>query len=89
MLFASTLIPIFAGLITTFGVNTSFIRLLLYPGAFGFTSGTGFNAPISAVQTVLPKDDAPLGLSIVVLHNTLACSVRCHSPRYLYEWTLD
>ncbi|KAE8386728.1 hypothetical protein BDV23DRAFT_175240 [Aspergillus alliaceus] len=61
MLFSSTLIPTFAGLITTFGVNTSFIRLLLYPGAFGFASGISFNAPISAVQTVLPKDDVPLG----------------------------
>ncbi|KAB8234546.1 uncharacterized protein BDW43DRAFT_318836 [Aspergillus alliaceus] len=61
MLFSSTLIPTFAGLITTFGVNTSFIRLLLYPGAFGFASGIGFNAPISAVQTVLPKVDVPLG----------------------------
>ncbi|EFQ96977.1 major facilitator superfamily transporter [Nannizzia gypsea CBS 118893] len=66
MLLSSTLMPIFAGLITTFGVNTSFIRHLLYSGAFGVASGVGFNAPISAVQTVLPKDDVSLGLSIVL-----------------------
>jgi hypothetical protein len=66
MLFSSTLMPVFAGLITTFGVNTSFVRLILYSGAFGFASGIGFNAPISAVQTALPTDDVSLGLSIVL-----------------------
>jgi MFS family permease len=66
MLLSSTLMPVFAGLITTFGVNTSFIRLILYSGVYGFASGIGFNAPISAVQTVLPTDDVPLGLAIVL-----------------------
>ena len=66
MLFSSTLMPVFAGLITTFGVDTSFVRLILFSGASGFASGIGFNAPISAVQTVLPTDDASLGLSIVL-----------------------
>ncbi|KAK2875386.1 hypothetical protein FQN49_001635 [Arthroderma sp. PD_2] len=66
MLLSSTLMPIFAGLITTFGANTSFIQHILYSGAFGVSSGIGFNAPISAVQTVLPKDDVALGLSIVL-----------------------
>lgn len=66
MLVSSVLMPIFAGLITTFGVHTSFIRLVLFSGASGFASGVGFNAPISAVQTVLPTEDASLGLSIVL-----------------------
>ncbi|GIJ89478.1 hypothetical protein Asppvi_008420 [Aspergillus pseudoviridinutans] len=66
MLFSSALMPVFAGLITTFGVNTNFARLILYSGVYGFASGIGFNAPISAVQTVLPTDDVSLGLSIVL-----------------------
>ena len=37
----------------------------LYPGALGFASGIGFNAPITAVQTALPTEDVSLGLSIV------------------------
>jgi hypothetical protein len=66
MLFSSVLMPVFAGLITTFGVNTTFARLILYSGVYGFASGIGFNAPISALQTVLPTDDVSLGLSIVL-----------------------
>ncbi|KAE8370725.1 major facilitator superfamily transporter [Aspergillus caelatus] len=66
MLCSSILMPIFAGLITTIGVDTSFVQLILYSGVYGFSSGLGFNAPISAVQTVLPTDDVSLGLSIVL-----------------------
>lgn len=66
MIFSSLLTPIFAGLITTLGVDTSFARLLLCPGALGFASGIGFNTPITAVQTALPTDDVSLSLSIVL-----------------------
>lgn len=66
MIFSSVTMPIFAGLITTFGVDTDFARLILYSGASGFASGSAFNAPMSAVQTVLPTDDVSLGLSIVL-----------------------
>ncbi|GFG05305.1 putative HC-toxin efflux carrier TOXA [Aspergillus lentulus] len=75
MLISSALLPVFAGLITTFGVDTSFIRLILYPGAYGFSSGVGFNAPISAVQTALPTNDASLGLSIVLFAQHFGPSV--------------
>ncbi|KAF7594640.1 hypothetical protein BBP40_008730 [Aspergillus hancockii] len=75
MLFSSTLMPIFAGLITTFEVNTTFVQLILYPGVYGFASGIGFNAPISAVQTVLPANDVSLGLSIVLFAQHLGPAV--------------
>jgi MFS family permease len=66
MLFSSITMPIFAGLITTFGVNTDFARLIIYTGASGLASGIAFNAPMSAVQTVLSTEDVSLGLSIVL-----------------------
>ncbi|KXG49406.1 Major facilitator superfamily domain, general substrate transporter [Penicillium griseofulvum] len=66
MLFSSVAMPIFAGLITTFGVKTSFAQLIMYSGVSGFASGVAFNTPITAVQTVLPVEDASLGLSIVL-----------------------
>ena len=66
MLISSTTMPIFVGLITTFGVNTSFARLLIFSGASGFANGVGFNAPMSAVQTVLHTEDVPMGLAIVL-----------------------
>lgn len=67
MILSSTLMPIFAGLITTFGVDTSFVRLSLYSGFSGFAYGVGFNAPMSAAQTVLPKEDASFLRSTLVL----------------------
>ena len=66
MLFSSVTMPIFVGLLSTFRVDTSFVPLILISGASGFASGVAFNAPISAVQTVLSTDDASLGLSIVL-----------------------
>jgi MFS family permease len=66
MVFSSITMPIFSGLITTFGKNTDFARLILYTGASGFASGIGFNAPMTAVQTSLPPEDVSLGLSIVL-----------------------
>ncbi|KAF1846318.1 efflux pump antibiotic resistance protein [Cucurbitaria berberidis CBS 394.84] len=66
MLFSSITMPIFAGLITTFGVNTDIARLISYTGASGLASGIAFNAPMSAVQTVLSTEDVSLGLSIVL-----------------------
>ncbi|KAH7392460.1 major facilitator superfamily transporter [Phaeosphaeria sp. MPI-PUGE-AT-0046c] len=66
MLFSSFASPVFAGLITTFGVRTEFVRLILYTGASGLASGLAFNVPFSAVQTVLSTEDVSMGLSIVL-----------------------
>jgi MFS family permease len=66
MLLSSIIMPIFAGLITTFTTNTDFARLILFTGASGFASGVGFNAPISAVQTVPSTNDDALGLAVVL-----------------------
>jgi MFS family permease len=66
MLFSSITMPIFAGLITTFSVQTEFARLILYTGASGLATGMAFNVPFSAVQTVLSTDDVSLGLSVVL-----------------------
>ncbi|RJE21312.1 Major Facilitator Superfamily [Aspergillus sclerotialis] len=75
MLFSSILSPIFAGLITIFGVDTSFVRLILCSGAFGFRTGIGFNAPIRAVQTALATDDVSLGISIMLFAQHLGPSI--------------
>ena len=66
MLFASVLMPIGAGLMTTFKVNTSLAQLIVYPAIAGFAGGIGFQGPQSAVQTTLPTSDGPLGLSVIL-----------------------
>jgi MFS family permease len=66
MLFASIIMPISAGLITTFKIDTSFEKLIAYTALSGLAYGIGFIGPQTAVQTVLPAEDVPLGLSIML-----------------------
>lgn len=67
MIFGSIIMPISAGLITqSFKVNSSFAELILYTGLSGLGYGIGFTGPNNAVQTVLPSEDVPLGLSIIL-----------------------
>lgn len=75
MLFSSALLPIFTGLITTFGVDTSLVQLILFTGVCGFGAGVGYNAPMSAAQTALPTDDVSLGLSILLFAQNLGPAV--------------
>lgn len=65
MLFASVLMPIFAGLMTTFTTSTALERITGYSLAMGFAGGIGFNAPQSAVQTMLPVKDTSTGIAII------------------------
>lgn len=66
MLFASTIMPIAAGLITTFKIDTSYTQIILYTAFSGLAYGIGFSGPQNAVQTVLPTEDLSLGLSIML-----------------------
>lgn len=65
MLFASVLMPIFAGLMTTFTTETALDKIAGYILAMGFAGGIGFNAPQSAVQTMLPVKDTSTGIAII------------------------
>lgn len=66
MVLASTLMPVFAGLLTMFTTTTSLARMVGTTAAMGFAGGIGFQAPQSAVQTVLSTQDASLGLSVII-----------------------
>ena len=66
MLFASIVMPIAAGLITTLKIDTSLVQLIIYTALSGLGYGIGFSGPNNAVQTVLPEQDVPLGLSIML-----------------------
>ncbi|EMC97934.1 hypothetical protein BAUCODRAFT_31942 [Baudoinia panamericana UAMH 10762] len=64
MLISSTLMPIAAGLMTTWTLQTQFAKLVAYSALSGFASGVGFQGPQSAVQVSLSDVDGPLGLSV-------------------------
>ncbi|KAF2666842.1 putative efflux pump antibiotic resistance protein [Microthyrium microscopicum] len=66
MLAGSVLLPVFAGLMTTFTVDSSLAKLIFYTGLLGFGAGIGFQAPQTAVQTSLSPADARMGLATII-----------------------
>ena len=84
MLFASTIMPVAAGLMTTFKVNTSFAQLILYTAFSGFAYGIGFSGPQNAVQTVLPAEDIPLGLAVMLFAQSFGPAVALAIAQVLF-----
>nr|POE46186.1 efflux pump aflt [Quercus suber] len=66
MIFASVTIPIAVGLATTFSSRTELAKLIVYTGLVGLGYGAGASGASTAVQTVLPDDDIPLGISVLL-----------------------
>ena len=66
MIVASALMPVAAGLMTTWKVDSSLAQMIALSGFVGFASGLGFMGPQSAIQTTLPEKDIPLGLAVVL-----------------------
>ncbi|KAJ5698334.1 hypothetical protein N7462_000339 [Penicillium macrosclerotiorum] len=75
MLFASIIMPIAAGLVTTFKIDTSFADLIIYTGLSGLAYGIGFSGPQNAVQTVLTVEDVPLGTSVMLFAQSFGPAV--------------
>ena len=84
MLFASIIMPIAAGLITTFKINTSFAQLIMYTALSGLAYGIGFSGPQNAVQTVLPGEDVPLGLSVMLFAQSFGPAVAVAIAQVLF-----
>ncbi|OAX85601.1 hypothetical protein ACJ72_00015 [Emergomyces africanus] len=84
MLFASIIMPIAAGLVTTFKVNTSFVQLIMYTAFSGLAYGIGFSGPQNGVQTVLPPEDIPLGLSVILFAQSFGPAVAVAIAQVLF-----
>lgn len=84
MLFASIIMPIAAGLITTFKIDTSFAQLIMYTALSGLAYGIGFSGPQNAVQTVLPAEDVPLGLSVMLFAQSFGPAVAIAIAQVLF-----
>lgn len=75
MLFASTAMPVFSGLMTTFTTSTPVGKTVGYTLLMGLAAGTGLQAPQSAVQTVLPEKDASMGLAVIIFAQSFGPAV--------------
>lgn len=84
MVFASVIMPIGAGLITTVKINTSFAQLIIYTGFCGLAYGIGFSGPQNAVQTVLATEDVPLGTSIMLFAQSFGPTVAIAIAQVLF-----
>ncbi|CVL07705.1 related to aflatoxin efflux pump AFLT [Fusarium mangiferae] len=84
MLFASIIMPVAAGLITTFKIDTSFEKLIAYSALSGLAYGIGFIGPQTAVQTVLPAEDVPLGLSIMLFAQSFGPAISVPIAQVLF-----
>nr|RBR01955.1 hypothetical protein FVER53263_12880 [Fusarium verticillioides] len=84
MLVASIIMPIAAGLITTFKIDTSFENLIAYSALSGLAYGIGFIGPQTAVQTVLPAEDVPLGLSIMLFAQSFGPAISVPIAQVLF-----
>ena len=55
-----------AGLLTTMSIGTGTGAWIGYQIIFGWGTGSGFQQPLLAAQTVLPLDDVPIGTATVM-----------------------
>ncbi|KAJ5995165.1 Major facilitator superfamily domain general substrate transporter [Penicillium waksmanii] len=75
MIFASICMPIAAGLMTTYTLDTSLTQIILYSGLVGFSGGIGFQGPQAAVQTMLPPADVNLGIGVILFGQSMGPAV--------------
>ena len=76
MMYASALLlPIAAGLITTFTISTSRAVWIGYQVFVGFALGIGMQQPAIAAQTVLAKRDVATGVSLILFSQMLGGAI--------------
>ncbi|KAK8057326.1 hypothetical protein PG996_011263 [Apiospora saccharicola] len=75
MILGTVLMSVGAGLLTTITPDTSKVLLILFPVLFGAGIGVGFQQPIIGCQAALPKEDIPVGTSIIVFGQTIGAAV--------------
>ena len=71
----SAIMSVGAGLLTTFQVNTGSGKWIGYQVVYGIGMGLCFQVPNLAVQTVLPKNDVPIGLALMLFGQLLGAAI--------------
>jgi hypothetical protein len=82
------LMPLLAGLLTTIKTRTALVNVLVMTGFFGFAGGIGFLSPQSAVQMALPKDDASIGLSIILFAEQFGAALFVSAAQNVFQTRL-
>ncbi|KAI5195562.1 MFS transporter [Aureobasidium subglaciale] len=82
------LMPLLAGLLTTIKTRTALVDVLVMTGFFGFSGGIGFLSPQSAVQMALPKQDASIGLSIILFAEQFGAALFVSAAQNVFQTRL-
>ncbi|KAG9748435.1 hypothetical protein KCU73_g7088, partial [Aureobasidium melanogenum] len=82
---ATILMPVLAGLLTTIKIRTSLAEVLVMTGFFGFAGGIGFLSSQSAVQMALPKNDASIGLSIILFAEQFGAALFVSAAQNVFQ----
>ncbi|KAJ5851834.1 Major facilitator superfamily domain general substrate transporter [Penicillium soppii] len=75
MILGSMIMPVAAGLMTTYDMHTSLAKIILYSGLVGFGGGIGFQAPQVAVQSTLSTGDVNLGIGVILFGQSMGPAV--------------
>jgi hypothetical protein len=74
-LISSILMPVGAGLLSTFTINTGAAKWIGYQILFGISLGFGSQQPINVVQTVLARIDVSTGTAIIFFIRFLGAAI--------------
>ena len=75
MIISSIIMPIGAGLISSFTIHSGHAEWIGYQVIYGFGLGLGMQQPITAAQTVLSKQDISIGASLIFFMRLLGGSI--------------
>ncbi|KAJ5933724.1 hypothetical protein N7454_006053 [Penicillium verhagenii] len=85
MLVSSVLTPIASGLLTTIEYNDSLVKTTMLLAFLGAGVGLGLQAPMFAVQTVLPDKDIATGVAITAFTGFLASALFVSVSAVLFQ----
>ncbi|KAF2149108.1 putative efflux pump antibiotic resistance protein [Myriangium duriaei CBS 260.36] len=69
MIAASVMMPVATGLMTTWDLSSTLVQVISYSTFVGFATCIGIQAPLAAVQNILPPADVALGVAVVIFCN--------------------
>lgn len=75
LLFGASIAAVGAGLLTILKINTTEAQWIGYQIVYGFGLGACFQAPSMAAQTVLPRDEVSIGMSLMLFGQTLFSAI--------------
>ncbi|KAL3709563.1 hypothetical protein TMatcc_003353 [Talaromyces marneffei ATCC 18224] len=88
MIAGAVLSAVGAGLLMTFALDTPSPKWIGYQVLFGFGIGFGLQQPMLVVQTVLPSEDIPIGVSLITLFQMVSGSIFVSVSQSIFQNTI-